>query len=184
MQPPRAWTATFRGIRRRRSPTGRLSWPQRSAAQRRAPSARSAPGRSSSARLRSASNGRAHRRDAASRFRPAARVPVLALSGGYDMRRPTSKRCPVTRRFPHGRLLVVPAVGTASSAPTSRSARSARCAPGRRTGNVPATCQRPSFIVAPPGALSLRGSPGEGRRRRKPRSHWSAERSGRQRRCG
>ena len=38
-------------------------------------------------------------------------VPVLALSGGYDMRTPTSSAAAVTRIFPHGKLLVVPAVG-------------------------------------------------------------------------
>jgi pimeloyl-ACP methyl ester carboxylesterase len=38
-------------------------------------------------------------------------VPVLALSGGFDMRTPTAGAAAVVSRFPHGHLLVVPGVG-------------------------------------------------------------------------
>jgi pimeloyl-ACP methyl ester carboxylesterase len=38
-------------------------------------------------------------------------VPVLALSGGLDMRTPTSNAASVVSQFPQGRLLVVPGVG-------------------------------------------------------------------------
>jgi pimeloyl-ACP methyl ester carboxylesterase len=38
-------------------------------------------------------------------------VPVLALSGGLDLRTPTSGAASVVARFPHGHLLVVPSVG-------------------------------------------------------------------------
>jgi pimeloyl-ACP methyl ester carboxylesterase len=38
-------------------------------------------------------------------------IPVLALSGGFDMRTPTANAVSVVARFPHGHLLVVPGVG-------------------------------------------------------------------------
>jgi pimeloyl-ACP methyl ester carboxylesterase len=38
-------------------------------------------------------------------------VPVLALSGGLDLRTPTAGAASVIARFPHGQLLVVPGVG-------------------------------------------------------------------------
>jgi pimeloyl-ACP methyl ester carboxylesterase len=38
-------------------------------------------------------------------------VPVLALSGGFDMRTPTDGAAAVVSRFPHGQLVVVPGVG-------------------------------------------------------------------------
>ena len=79
-------------------------------------------------------------------------VPVLALSGGYDMRTPTSSAAAVIRSFPHGKLLVVPAVGhSVVSADNSFCAiRAVRS--WVTDGNVPATCQRPSFIVTPAAA--------------------------------
>ena len=79
-------------------------------------------------------------------------VPVLALSGGYDMRTPTSSAAAVIRLFPHGQLLVVPAVGH-SVVSADNSFCAIRAVRSWVTGgNVPATCQRPSFIVTPPGA--------------------------------
>ena len=38
-------------------------------------------------------------------------VPVLALSGGFDMRTPTTGATAVAAKFPQGRVLVVPGVG-------------------------------------------------------------------------
>jgi pimeloyl-ACP methyl ester carboxylesterase len=38
-------------------------------------------------------------------------VPMLAISGGFDMRTPTADARSVVARFPHGQLLVVPGVG-------------------------------------------------------------------------
>ena len=79
-------------------------------------------------------------------------VPVLALSGGYDMRTPTSSAAAVIRSFPHGKLLVVPAVGH-SVVGADNSFCAIRAVRSWVTdGNVPATCQRPSFLVVPPGA--------------------------------
>ena len=78
-------------------------------------------------------------------------VPVLALSGGYDMRTPTSSAAAVIRSFPQGRLLVVPAVGH-SVVTADQSFCAIRAVRSWVTdGNVPATCQRPSFIVPPAG---------------------------------
>ena len=79
-------------------------------------------------------------------------VPVLAVSGGYDMRTPTSSASAVIRSFPQGHLLVVPAVGhsTVTADPSLCAIRAVRS--WATDGNVPATCQRPSFIVTPPGA--------------------------------
>lgn len=79
-------------------------------------------------------------------------VPVLALSGGYDMRTPTSSAAAVARSFPQGKLLVVPAVGH-SVVGADNSFCALRAVRGWMTdGSVPATCQRPSFIVAPAAA--------------------------------
>src|SRR3954447_13741342 len=71
-------------------------------------------------------------------------VPVLALSGGYDMRTPTSSAAAVIRNFPHGHLLVVPAVGH-SVVGADNSFCAIRAVRSWVTdGSVPATCQRPS----------------------------------------
>jgi hypothetical protein len=42
---------------------------------------------------------------------PLPNVPVLAISGGFDMRTPTGSAVSVVARFPQGHLLVVPGVG-------------------------------------------------------------------------
>jgi pimeloyl-ACP methyl ester carboxylesterase len=42
---------------------------------------------------------------------PLPNVPVLALSGAFDMRTPTANAASVVARFPQGHLLVVPGVG-------------------------------------------------------------------------
>ncbi len=78
-------------------------------------------------------------------------VPVLALSGGYDMRTPTSSAAAVIRNFPQGHLLVVPAIGH-SVVTADNSLCAIRAVRSWVTGGtVPPTCQRPSFIVTPPG---------------------------------
>ena len=74
-------------------------------------SARSARGRPSSARPRSASSGRAHRRDAASRCRPAARRAGALAQWWLRHAHADLERGGSGRLFPHGKLLVVPAVG-------------------------------------------------------------------------
>ena len=42
---------------------------------------------------------------------PYPNVPVLAVSGGYDLRTPTASALAVVSQFPQGRLIVVPGVG-------------------------------------------------------------------------
>jgi pimeloyl-ACP methyl ester carboxylesterase len=42
---------------------------------------------------------------------PLPNVPVLAISGGFDMRTPTESAQQIVSRFPQGQLLVVPGVG-------------------------------------------------------------------------
>jgi len=42
---------------------------------------------------------------------PLPNVPVLALSGGYDMRTPTANAVSIISKFPQGHLVVVPGVG-------------------------------------------------------------------------
>ena len=117
---------------------------------------------------RSASSGRAPRR----RLRrsapgPLPDVPVLALSGGYDMRTPTSSAAAVVRSFPHGQLLVVPAVGH-SVVGADISLCAIRAVRSWVTdGNVPPTCQRPSFIVAAGRRVSARRPVRLGPRRRR-----------------
>ena len=69
-------------------------------------------------------------------------VPVLAISGGYDMRTPTSSAAAVIRSFPRATCWSSPPSVTASSAPTSRSAPSARSAPGSTDG----TCRPPASV--------------------------------------
>lgn len=79
-------------------------------------------------------------------------VPVLALSGGYDMRTPTSSARAVIAGFPHGHLLVVPAVGhsVVDADPSFCALRAVRSWIEDR--RVPASCARPPFIVRPAGA--------------------------------
>ena len=80
-------------------------------------------------------------------------VPVLAISGGFDMRTPTASAASVVARFPQGRLLVVPGVGHSvvtadASGCTARAVRSWMLAQ-----TVPDTCARPEAFVAPLAAF-------------------------------
>jgi pimeloyl-ACP methyl ester carboxylesterase len=79
-------------------------------------------------------------------------VPVLSLSGGYDMRTPTSSAAAVTRLFPHGKLLVVPGIGHSVVGADNSFCAIKAVRSWVTDGNVPATCQRPYLIVTPPGA--------------------------------
>ena len=75
-------------------------------------------------------------------------VPVLAVSGGFDMRTPTASAAAVVARFPQGQLLVVPGVG--HGAVTS----DAKAVHTWMTGGVPPTaCPRSQPLVAPVPAL-------------------------------
>jgi len=83
-------------------------------------------------------------------------VPVLAVSGGFDMRTPTTGASDVVSRFRQGRLLVVPGVGHSV---LSFSSCAVQAVHGWMLGTEPpATCARTSQIVdivpAYPAAVS------------------------------
>jgi len=50
---------------------------------------------------------------------PFPNVPVLAISGGFDLRTPTANALAVLSSFPQGRLIVVPGVGHSVTSPLS-----------------------------------------------------------------
>jgi hypothetical protein len=75
-------------------------------------------------------------------------VPVLAISGGFDMRTPTGSAVSVVARFPHGHLLVVPGVGhsVTTADPSGCAANAVRA--WFQGGTVPpASCPRGKPIV-------------------------------------
>jgi len=94
---------------------------------------------------------------------PLPNVPVLALSGGFDMRTPTAGAQSVIAQFPQGQLLVVPGIGhsVVTADPSLCAATAVRS--WATTGHAPATCPRPPFQVPPlgafPGALKARAGP-------------------------
>ncbi len=87
-------------------------------------------------------------------------VPVLAISGGFDLRTPTTNAQAVVARFPQGHLLVVPGVGhsTVTSDPSGCAVRAVRA--WIADGTV-ATCPRtlpflPPIPSLPPSATPAR----------------------------
>jgi pimeloyl-ACP methyl ester carboxylesterase len=78
---------------------------------------------------------------------PLPNVPLLALSGGFDMRTPTVNAASVVARFPQGRLLVVPGVGhsTTTADPSGCAANAVRS--WFQNGAVPLQCPRGKPIV-------------------------------------
>src|SRR5207245_4190254 len=84
---------------------------------------------------------------------PLPNVPVLAVSGGFDLRTPTAGAVSVVARFPQGRLLVVPGVGH-STIDADYSGCAQRAVHTWMTGGVPPSeCARSQPIVAPVPAL-------------------------------
>ena len=84
-------------------------------------------------------------------------VPMLAISGGFDMRTPTEGAASVVARFPQGKLLVVPGIGH-STVTADFSACAARAVHSWMTNAaVPATCARPKALVVPVPALPAPG---------------------------
>ncbi len=80
-------------------------------------------------------------------------VPMLAISGGFDMRTPTAGAASVVARFPQGKLLVVPGIGH-STVTADFSACAARAVHSWMTNAaVPTTCARPKALVVPVPAL-------------------------------
>jgi pimeloyl-ACP methyl ester carboxylesterase len=83
-------------------------------------------------------------------------VPVLAISGGFDMRTPTEDAAAVVKLFPQGHLLVVPGVGHSVldadfSLCSQRAVRS-----WMQGGSVPSACPRVAPIVRPVAAFHAR----------------------------
>jgi pimeloyl-ACP methyl ester carboxylesterase len=84
-------------------------------------------------------------------------VPMLAVSGGFDMRTPTEGARAVVSRFPHGQLLVVPGVGhsTVTADPSGCALQSVRT--WMLGGPIPAQCPRSAPFLAPIPALPAAG---------------------------
>ncbi|HEY7604439.1 MAG TPA: alpha/beta fold hydrolase [Gaiellaceae bacterium] len=86
-------------------------------------------------------------------------VPMLAVSGGFDMRTPTDGARAVVARFPHGQLLVVPGVGhsTVTADPSGCAIQSVRT--WMTGGPIPAQCPRSAPFLSPIPALPSAASP-------------------------
>jgi hypothetical protein len=89
---------------------------------------------------------------------PLPNVPLLAVSGGFDMRTPTAGAAAVVSRFPQGRLLVVPGVGhsVVTADPSACAALAVRS--WIQGGAVPDQCPRPKAQITPIPALPAPGS--------------------------
>jgi hypothetical protein len=82
---------------------------------------------------------------------------MLAVSGGFDMRTPTSGAQSVVSRFPQGHLLVVPGVGhsTVTADPSGCAINSVRS--WMLDQAFPSTCPRSKPQVSPVSALPAAG---------------------------
>ncbi len=80
-------------------------------------------------------------------------VPVLALSGGFDMRTPTAGAQSIVAQFPQGKLVVVPGIGhsVVSTDPSGCAALAVHDWMLDPSSNH--TCTRPPFLVAPIGGF-------------------------------
>jgi pimeloyl-ACP methyl ester carboxylesterase len=86
---------------------------------------------------------------------PLPNVPMLALSGAFDLRTPTANAVSVVARFPQGRLLVVPGVGH-STLTADFSGCAVNAVRTWMTGGVPPTeCARAQPLVKPVPALPV-----------------------------
>ena len=75
-------------------------------------------------------------------------VPVLAVSGGYDMRTPTAGAASVAAQFPQGHVLVVPGVGHSVLGADISGCSQRAVRDWMLGGAVPASCPRPGAFVA------------------------------------
>ncbi len=75
-------------------------------------------------------------------------VPVLAISGGFDMRTPTAGAFSVAARFPQGHVLVVPGVGHSVLGVDISGCSQQAVHTWMVGGQVPARCARPPALVA------------------------------------
>jgi pimeloyl-ACP methyl ester carboxylesterase len=85
-------------------------------------------------------------------------VPMLAVSGGFDMRTPTAGAASVVAQFPQGHLTVVPGVGhsTVTADPSGCAANAVRT--WMLGGAPPAACPRQAPLVRPVAALPPAGT--------------------------
>jgi pimeloyl-ACP methyl ester carboxylesterase len=92
--------------------------------------------------------------------KPYPNVPVLVLSGGFDMRTPTDGAQSVVAQFPQAHLVVVPGVGhsVVTADPSGCAAFAVRDWIASQTV-PPAVCPRPKFIVAPLAAYPSASTP-------------------------
>jgi hypothetical protein len=76
-------------------------------------------------------------------------VPMLGISGSFDMRTPTPGAQSVVSRFPHGQLLIVPGVGhsTVTADPSGCAVNAVRT--WITTGTAPASCPVTPPLVVP-----------------------------------
>jgi pimeloyl-ACP methyl ester carboxylesterase len=89
---------------------------------------------------------------------PLPNVPMLAVSGGFDMRTPTAGAASVVAQFPQGHLLVVPGIGH-DTVDADISACAARAVRAWMTDvPIPQECPRPKALVTPVPALPAPGS--------------------------
>ncbi len=88
---------------------------------------------------------------------PLPNVPMLAVSGGFDMRTPTAGAASVVARFPQGHLLVVPGVGhsTVTADPSGCAINVVRT--WMLGGAVPSSCPQTKPLVVPVPSLPAAG---------------------------
>lgn len=85
---------------------------------------------------------------------PLPNVPMLAVTGGLDMRTPAASAFAVASKFPQGKVVVVPAVGHSvlSADPSFCAAIATRA--WMKGAAFSSTCKRAASLVAPVGALT------------------------------
>jgi pimeloyl-ACP methyl ester carboxylesterase len=86
---------------------------------------------------------------------PLPNVPMLAVSGGFDLRTPTANAVSVVARFPQGRLLVVPGVGHSTLTADFSGCAVAAVHTWMTGGVPPSECPRSQPLVAPVPALPV-----------------------------
>jgi pimeloyl-ACP methyl ester carboxylesterase len=84
-------------------------------------------------------------------------VPMLAISGGYDMRTPTDGAQTVVSRFRQGQLVVVPGVGHSTTTADYSGCAAQKLRAFMLGGTVAGTCARPQALVRPIPALPAAG---------------------------
>jgi pimeloyl-ACP methyl ester carboxylesterase len=80
---------------------------------------------------------------------PPPNVPVLGLSGGFDMRTPTADARGVIDQFPQGKLLVVPGVGHSVTTTDPSGCAALAVHDWMLNPTSTDTCSRPPFLVRP-----------------------------------